>query len=125
MSIYTVDTPFPASQFAKDRAIGASQFREQTVASYKSNYENFWCLGLPEITVVEMQATIDAMGVTALLILADSAKYVGGLVAAFPDDIDEKYRSSPYTYTVSETGQITLGELKEAWQPEEENGDQA
>lgn len=116
---YEIETGFPSWTYAKDRAAGASQFRVKVIADYQANYENFWCLGVPEVGRDEMQAILDTMGLAGLAVLSDACAYVQGLVTAFPGDLPAKYHAAPYTYTVSEFGEIMLGELKEAWQPED------
>jgi hypothetical protein len=113
--------PFPAALYAQDRVTLASQFRADVIAKYISNYENFWAIGRDEVGMVEMQAILDALGVTGLQILTDSAGYVAGILESFPSELPEKYHSAPYEYAVEAGPRIVLVELKEAWQPEEED----
>jgi hypothetical protein len=112
--------PFPAALYAQDRVTLASQFRADVIAKYISNYENFWAVGRDEVGMAEMQAILDALGVTGLQILTDSAGYVAGILQSFPNELPAKYHSTPYDYTVAEGPRIVLTQLVEAWQPEEE-----
>jgi hypothetical protein len=115
---------FPALVYAQDRVALATQFRADVVAKYVSNYENFWAIGRDEVGLPEMQAILDTLGTTGLQILTDSAGYVAGILASFPNELEEKYHSAPYEYTVEAGPRIVLAELKEAWQPQEDNGNQ-
>ena len=114
------EPPFPAMTYAKDRVALASQFHADVGARYISNYENFWAIGREEVGIEEMQAILDALGATGIAILTDSAKYVGGILASFPDSLPEKYHSTPYEYIVEPPGRIVLTALKEAWVPKED-----
>lgn len=109
---------FPADTYAADRVTLSSQFRKDVISRYIANYENFWAIGREEVGKEEMQAILDRLGPTAVAILSDAYSYVQGVVTAFPDDLPAKYHEAPYAYTVTPEGQIVLGELKEAWQPQ-------
>ncbi len=111
---------FPATLYAQDRVTLASQFRADVVQRYIANYENFWCIGRPEVGMVEMQAILDRLGAVGIAILTDSAAYVAGILVSFPGELPEKYQSAPYEYTVEAPGRIVLVSLKEAWQPQPE-----
>lgn len=106
---------FPADIYAADRVRLSSQFRRDVSDRYKANYENFWAIGREEVGQQEMQAILDRLGPTALEILSDAYAYVQGIIAAFPDDLPNRYHEAPYTYTVDAEGRIVLGELKAEW----------
>jgi hypothetical protein len=115
---YTIETPFPAAIYARDRAIGATQFRESVTQSYIASYTNFWAIGRDEVGMPEMQAILDTLGMVGIQILTDSVAYVAGIAASFPGDLPEKYHSAPYDYHVVAPGRIVLDSLKDDWQPE-------
>lgn len=119
--MYSITTPFPVDAYAQARVDVATQFRRSVPAAYAAMYENFWCLGRSEVTIVEMQAILDRLGPVALQILQDAGSYVSGINTSFPGELDAKYHGAPYTYTVEVVGgvptRIVLGALKPEWAP--------
>jgi hypothetical protein len=114
---YTYEPTFNVSLYAKARVDGATAFRSSVTQKYRDNYSDFWCLGRPEVSAENMQAILDELGPLVFQILTDSSTFVAAITTAFPDELEEKYESAPYDYTIIE-GRLVLGDLKEAWQPE-------
>jgi hypothetical protein len=121
---YQFTTPFNVALYAQARVDGATAFRQSVTQKYRDSYEDFWCLNRPEVSPENMQAILDALGPLTLQILTDSATFVGAIIYAFPGEMDEKYQSAPYEYTITDQGRLVIGELKEAWQPEPAEGDE-
>lgn len=116
---YEYNPPFNAPIYAQARADGARAFRQAVTQRYRDSYEDFWLLRREEVSPENLQAVLDELGPLVLQILTDSATFVGAITAAFPGELDEKYRDAPYEYTVTPQGRLVIGELKEAWRPEE------
>lgn len=125
---------FNATEAATNRIIRANQFRDLIVEQYKSGYESMWQTprthGDGALTMEQMQAVLNESQATFVDVLTDSAGFVSYLATAYPDALvapDEdtepllpaRYTSSPYEYTVGQTG-IQLTSLKPDWEAQEE-----
>ena len=114
---YIYEPTFNTPLYAKARVDGAQAFRSSVTQKYRDSYSDFWCLARPEVLPENMQAILDELGPLVFQILTDSSTFVAAITTAFPGELEEKYESAPYDYTIIE-GRIVIGDLKEAWQPE-------
>ena len=117
---YDYTPSFNVAMYAKARVDGATAFRSSVTQSYRNSYEDFWCLNRTEVLPENMQAILDELGVLVIQILTDSATFVAAINTAFVGELEEKYQSAPYEYTITPEGLLVIGALKEAWQPETE-----
>ena len=116
---YEYTPSFNVSLYAKARVDGATAFRSSVTQKYRDSYSDFWCLARPEVSAENMQAILDELGPLVFQILTDSSTFVAAITTAFPGELEAKYESAPYDYTITPfEGRLVLGELKEAWQPE-------
>jgi len=112
---------------AELRAEAITKFSEQTadgmIDLWRAGYENFWQIrkfvedgeGNAEITIAEVQAYLDAMGVAAVEQLLKSKKFVEDNL----DDIPELYHSSPFVIDTDTTpGRVIVGEMTPGWATE-------
>jgi hypothetical protein len=113
---YVYEPTFNVAMYAKARVDGATAFRSSVTQKYRDSYSDFWCLARPEVSAENMQAILDELGPLVFQILTDSSTFVAAITTAFPGELEEKYESAPYDYTIIE-GRLVLGDLKEAWQP--------
>lgn len=117
---YVYNPPFDTVGYAKARVDGAKAFRQSVTQKYRDSYQDFWLLSRSEVSVENLQAVLDELGPGLVIpILTDAATFVGAINTAFPGELEEKFHSAPYAYTVTQEGRLVIGELKEAWQPEE------
>lgn len=114
---YDYTPTFNVSLYAKARVDGATAFRSSVTQSYRNSYEDFWCLNRTEVTPENMQAILDELGVLVIQILTDSATFVAAINTAFAGELEEKYQSAPYDYTITPEGRLVIGALKEVWIP--------
>lgn len=118
---YVYNPSFNVTAYVEARVAGASAFREGVVQKYRESYKDFWLLERSEVSVENLQAILDNMGPGLYFpILTDAATFVEAITTAFPDDLEEKYHSAPYEYTITQEGRLVIGELKKVWQPEPE-----
>ena len=114
---YVYEPTFNVALYAKARVDGAQAFRSSVTQKYRDSYSDFWCLGRPEVLPENMQAILDELGPLVFQILTDSSTFVSAITTAFPGELEAKYESAPYDYTITPEGRLVIGELKEAWQP--------
>lgn len=109
---------FDAALWAENKTIKAEQVQDGIIAMFIAGYEDFWGVenNTSKHTKEEMQAIINAMP-AALDILTDAYKFKTFANSAFPGKLADKYNSGVFNVTISELGEISVGDLHEAWVP--------
>lgn len=126
MTYQRPEKQFDASAALDARVIQANQYRDNRVKNYKAGYEAFWQTPLTHgdraLSMVEMQAVLDAGQSTVQQILGDSAQEIAKIAELYPEAmtgedplLPARFTSSAYNYEVVE-GRIVLLSLKPEWE---------
>lgn len=109
---------FDAVLWVENKTIKAEQVQDGIIQLFIAGYEDFWGVenNTSKHTAEEMQRIIDEMP-AALDILTDAVKFKTFANTAFPGKLADKYNAGVFAVTVSELGEITVGDLNEAWVP--------
>lgn len=110
---------FNAQEHATNKALRANQLEQTILQQFKASYEDFW--GVSEnagsrYSVEEMQSILNILGATAIQIMTGAAGLVQFIDLAYPDVLENKYKSAAFNYTIGVSG-VTLTELNSAWAP--------
>ena len=115
---FAVPTVSLSSLRAKDSIEVANQFMRDEVQRYVGMYETFWYIGRDDVDMVEMQAVLDAMGMSGIQVLTQAVGHVAYLKTTFDEvAFPAKYWTAPYSYVVEAGPRIVLTELLPAWLP--------
>jgi hypothetical protein len=141
---------FNVLEHATNKVLRSNQLEETILQQFKSAYEDFWGVsgsdqtktvkGDPEATpptedtqvttfvgagsrysVEEMQAILDALGATAIAIMAAAGGLVQFIDAAYPGVLADRYKAAGFDCEMT-AGGLKLTKLAEVWaEPAKEN----